>query len=183
MDLSFAVLGVAMAVGSLLIYREFTNSQLSRERVAALLGFILLAIAGVGTILVGLSPENIDGVLHVTGAVMAIGVGNVGILLLGFALVSIPEGLRQFMLGSAAVSLVAAISFGMKHQFGLGAGGMERIAAYPETVWLIMFGIYITRNHYLRGYTKRLRWTPSADAVTVTPPPLSVRSPGGESSK
>ena len=183
MDLSFAVLGVAMAVGSLLIYREFTNSQLSRERVAALLGFILLAIAGVGTILVGLSPENTDGVLHVTGAVMAIGVGNVGILVLGFALVSIPEGLRQFMLGSASVSLVAAISFGMKHQFGLGAGGMERIAAYPETVWLIMFGIYITRNHYLRGYTKRLKWTPSADAVTVTPPPLSVRSPGCASSK
>ena len=42
MDLSFAVLGVAMAVGSLLIYREFTDSGLRREKVAALLGFILL---------------------------------------------------------------------------------------------------------------------------------------------
>ncbi len=126
MDLSFAILGVAMAVGSLLIYREFTDSGLRREKVAALLGFILLAIAGVGTILVGSFPENTNGTLHVTGAVMAIGVGNVGILLLGFALVSIAEGLRHFMLASASVSLVAAISFGMKHHFGLGAGGMKK---------------------------------------------------------
>ena len=98
---------------------------LRREKVAALLGFILLAIAGVGTILVGSFPENTNGNLHITGAVMAIGVGNVGILLLGFALVSIPEGLRHFILASASVSLVAAISFGMKHHFGLGAGGMR----------------------------------------------------------
>ena len=177
MDLSFAVLGVAMAVGSLLIYREFTNSGLRRERRAALFGFILLAMAGVGAIFVGSFPENTNGTMHIAGAVMVIGVGNIAILLLGFALVSVSEGLRHFMLVSASVSLVAAISFGLKHHFGLGAGGMERIAAYPETVWLIMFGIYITRDHYVRGYTRRLRWKdPSAGPMTVERPRLSVRS-------
>jgi hypothetical membrane protein len=177
MDLSFALLGVAMAVGSLLVYREFTYSALRRERAFALVGFVLLTIAGVGAVLVGSFPENTNGALHATGAGMAIGAANLGILLLGFALVSLPEGLRHFMLASAALSLVAAISFGMKHHFGLGAGGIERIAAYPECVWLIMFGIYITRDHYARGLTKRLRWTaPSASPVAVTRPGLSVRS-------
>jgi hypothetical membrane protein len=180
MDLSFAVLGVAMAVGSLLIYREFAGSQLRRERLAALVGFIFLAVAGVGTIMVGSFPENTNGTAHATGAGVAIVGGNLGILLLGFALVSIPEGLRQFMLASASVSLVAAFCFGLNHPFGLGAGGIERIAAYPETVWLIMLGIYITRDHYLRGYTLRLKWTdPSSLPVTVERPPLSVRSPQG----
>ena len=177
MDLSFALLGVAMAVGSLLIYREFTYSALRRERVVALIGFVLLAIAGVGAILVGSFPENANGTLHVAGAGMAIGGANLGILLLGLALVSIPEGFRHFMLASASVSLVAVVCFGMKHHFGLGAGGMERIAAYPEAVWLIMFGTYITRDHYLRGFTQRLKWMAAPAApVAVVRPRLSVRA-------
>jgi hypothetical membrane protein len=163
MDLSFAALGLALAVGSLLIYREFTNSAFPRERFAAICGFILLAIAGLGAIFVGVFPENKNGVMHATGAGLAIGAGNLGILLLGLVLVSIPEGLRHFMLFSAAVSLVAGLAFALKHHFGLGAGGMERIAAYPETVWLIMFGMYITRDHYVKGLTKHLRWNAQAD--------------------
>jgi hypothetical membrane protein len=176
MDLSFALLGVAMAVGSLLIYREFINSGLRRERLAAHLGFILLSVAGLGAIFVGSFPENTNGDMHIAGAGMAIGAGNLGILILGLVLVSIPESLRHFMLWTSSVSLVAVIAFAFKHHFGLGAGGMERIAAYPETVWLIMFGIYITRDHFLRGSTKRLKWvSPSAGPVAVHRPRPSVR--------
>jgi hypothetical membrane protein len=176
MDLSFALLGVAMAVGSLLIYREFINSGLRRERLASHLGFILLSVAGLGAIFVGSFPENTNGDMHIAGAGMAIGAGNLGILILGLVLVSIPESLRHFMLWASSVSLVAAIAFAFKHHFGLGAGGMERVAAYPETVWLIMFGIYITRDHFLHGSTKRLKWvSPSAGPVTVERPRPSVR--------
>ncbi len=156
MDVSFAVLGLAMLVGSLLIYSEFTKRAF-RERVAGLIAFVLLAIGGLGAILVGSFPENTNGVVHAIGAAMAIVAGNVGILVLGFVLLSIPEGLRHFMLFAASVSLVAALAFGLSHYFGLGTGGMERIAAYPESVWLIMFGIYMTRDHYLSGSAKRLR--------------------------
>jgi hypothetical membrane protein len=174
MDLSFALLGVAMAVGSLLIYREFINSGLRREKLAAHIGFILLSLAGLGAIFVGSFPENTNGDMHIAGAGMAIGLGNLGILVLGLTLVSVPESLRHFMLGASTVSLVAGVAFAFKHHFGLGAGGMERIAAYPETVWLIMFGIYITRDHYLRGRTRGLKWIPAAEPVTVERPPLSV---------
>lgn len=175
MDLSFAILGLSMVIGSLLIYREFTNSAFRRERLAAIAGFVLLAIGGLGSIFVGSFPENTNGVMHATGAGMAIGAGNLGILVLAFAIISLPEGLRHFMLFSTSVSLVAAICFGLNHHFGLGAGGMERIAAYPETIWLIMFGIYITRDHYMRGFTQRLQW--KREPVTPIPrqrPALSI---------
>ena len=33
---------------------------------------------------------------------------------------------------------------------GLGFGGMERLVSYPQTLWLIVFGTYITRSHYAR---------------------------------
>ena len=157
MDASFAVLGIAMMVGSVLIYREFTNSAF-RERVAGRFGFFFLAVAGLGAILVGGFPENTNGHMHIAGASLAIVGGDVVMLVLGFALISIPEGLRHFMLYAASVSLVAALAFRFHHYFGLGPGGMERIAQYPESVWLIMLGLYLTRDHYLKGFTERLRW-------------------------
>jgi hypothetical protein len=33
----------------------------------------------------------------------------------------------------------------------MGAGTMERLAAYPETAWMIAFGVYISRDHRLRA--------------------------------
>jgi hypothetical membrane protein len=145
MDAAFIFLGLVMSVGSLLIYQEFTEKE-QRERVAALIGFICMAIAGVGAIFVGAFPENTVHVMHIIGAGLAIGVGSLGILVLGFAL-PLPEGLRSFMLFFATLSLTAIVLFASSRYFGIGPGGMERIAAYPETVWLIRFGIYISRNH------------------------------------
>ena len=121
MDLSFALLGVTLAVGSLLIYREFTVSDFKGERFAAISGFILLAIAGLGATFVGTFPENTNGVMHATGAGLAIGAGNLGILLLGFVLVSVPESMRHFMLFSA--SLLAGGSACLRIESSLRLGG------------------------------------------------------------
>ena len=43
--------------------------------------------------------------------------------------------------------LLAGISIAGNHQFGIGGGALERLAQYPESVWLILFGFYISRNH------------------------------------
>ncbi|HLX89724.1 MAG TPA: DUF998 domain-containing protein [Acidimicrobiales bacterium] len=146
MNIAFIGLGVVMAVGSLLMYQEFREED-EAERRAALVGFSCLALSGVGAVLVGCSPENTNHTLHYVGAALAIGVGNLGIFVLGCVL-PVPEALRQFMLFFAALSIVALICFAGHHYFGLGKGGMERIAAYPETIWMIRFGMYMTRNHY-----------------------------------
>jgi hypothetical membrane protein len=163
MNATFVAFGLAMVVCSLLIYTEFNipknhrgrDHRSIRESRTANAGFCLLAIGGIGAAIVGLSPENVNGKLHVTGAILAIGGGNLAMLVLGATLFVLPQGMRQYMLFAGSVAVVAALSFALKHHFGLGAGGMERIAQYPQTVWLIMLGLYVTRSHYLRGITGR----------------------------
>jgi hypothetical membrane protein len=144
MNAAFILLGVVMAAGSLLIYQEFTETG-ARERMAARIGFSGLAIGGVGAMMVGIFPENVHHMLHVVGAGLAIGGGNLGILILGFVL-PLPEGLRGYMVFFSIISMTALVLFAAQRYFGIGAGTMERIAAYPETLWLIRFGLYMSRN-------------------------------------
>jgi hypothetical protein len=79
-----------------------------------------------------------------------LGVENrtVAILILGLVLRQIPDWLPEFMLVTSLLVLLAGISIAGKHQFGIGAGALERLAQYPESVWLILFGFYISRDHY-----------------------------------
>lgn len=145
MNVAFVFLGLVMVSGSTLLYHEFSERR-APERNAARVGFCCMAIGGVGTVLVGLFPENTSHVLHITGAALAIGVGNLGIFILG-AVLSLPESMRRYMLVFSTVSATALLLFAFHKDFGVGAGTMERIAAYPETVWLISFGLYVWRFH------------------------------------
>lgn len=149
MDASFAILGVAMIVGSILIFSEFSFSKDRRERAAALTGFVCMGLGGVGAILVGCVPENVNTAhLHTVGTAMAIGFGQLAILILGLVLREIDDWLREFMLVTSLFVLLAGISIAFNHQFGIGGGALERLAQYPESLWLILFGFYISRDHY-----------------------------------
>jgi hypothetical membrane protein len=154
MNAEFFVLGFVMAAGSLLIYQEFSERG-PEERLAARLGFSCIAIAGVGAAVVGWFPENTVSLMHIIGAATAIGVGTAGILVLGLVL-SLPSGLSWTMRVVAPVAISALVFFALHVHLGLGAGTIERLAAYPETIWLIVFGIYISHDHYQRArYRKR----------------------------
>ena len=98
MDASIALLGVAMIVGSVLIFSEFSFSHERRERAAAIAGFVCLGLGGLGAVLVGAVPENVNLDLHLVGAAMAIGLGQLAILILGLVLRYIDDWLREFML-------------------------------------------------------------------------------------
>ena len=152
MNVSIVLLGVAMIVGSVLIFSEFSFSDDRRERRAAVAGFVCLGLGGFGAILVGSVPENVNTAhLHTVGTAMAIGFGQLAILILGLALREIDDWLRAFMLVTSLIVLLAGISIAFKHQFGIGEGALERLAQYPESVWLILFGFYISRDHYRKG--------------------------------
>jgi hypothetical membrane protein len=154
MDVSIAFLGLAMMVGSMLIFTEFSFSNHRRERIVALFAFAFLGLGGLGAILVGVQPENINTAhLHTIGTALAIGFGQLAILMLGLVLREIPDWLREFMIVTSLFVLLAGVSIAFKHQFGFGAGALERIAQYPESIWLILFGFYISRDHYRRGLT------------------------------
>jgi hypothetical membrane protein len=146
----FLLLGLVMVVGSALLYHEFTDRP-PRERRAAMFGFGLIALGGLGSILVGFFPENENGTMHIIGAFLAIAIGNIAILVLG-AVLTLPESMRRFMLMFSSLALVALLCFASHRSFGIGRGTMERIAAYPVTIWLITFGLYIWRFHPKRSH-------------------------------
>lgn len=146
----FLVLGLVMVVGSALLYHEFTE-RVPRERRAAMFGFSLIALGGLGSILVGFFPENENRTMHIIGAFLAIAIGNVAILVLG-AVLTLPESMRRSMLMFNSLALAALLCFASHRSFGIGHGTMERIAAYPVTIWLITFGLYIWRFNPKRSH-------------------------------
>ena len=139
MNASFISLGITMIIGSVLVYQGFKKSEITK------IGFSFMAIAGIGTIVVGLFPENTDASLHALGAALPFLVGNLGLLILGYVL-DIPKSLRYYTILSGYISLLALLFFTTQNYLGLGQGGMERIVAYPQTMWLIVFGVYISSN-------------------------------------
>jgi hypothetical membrane protein len=143
MNMSFIVLGLTMVAGSWLIYHEFLRNRFSCY------GFIGMAIAGLGAILVGASPENVNGTVHYIGAILAFGVGDIALVLLALT-ISMGWQIRGYTLLSGIAGLTGLALYATHHYFGLGLGGMERLAGYPQTIWLIVFGIYMSRNHYQR---------------------------------
>ncbi len=140
MNASFIILGITMMAGATLIYQEFTENK------GSAVGFSFMAVAGFGTLLVGLFPENTVHALHTLGAFLPFLIGNVGMVVLGLSL-DIPKTLKLYTLISGIVSLLALGLFVNNIYLGLDIGGMERIVAYPQTLWLIVFGIYISSNH------------------------------------
>jgi hypothetical membrane protein len=142
MNASFIMLGVTMALGSLLIYQEF------RRTWASFIGFNLMGLAGFGTILVGLFPENTVSELHAIGAFLALGFGNLSLIVLALAITQARRSFRVYTFVSGIISLVALVLFIFHTYAGLGAGGMERLVSYPQTIWLILFGAYMTFTRY-----------------------------------
>jgi hypothetical membrane protein len=146
MNASFIVLGAIILVGAALIYRAFPSG---RTRTA---GLALLALAGPGEILVGLFPENVNITPHTIGAAAHFVSGNLGIVLLGIAIAATG---RQTQLAVSSISLgsaglLATALFVSGHYLGLGIGGMERIAAYPLPLWLIVVGVSVARQVSIR---------------------------------
>jgi hypothetical membrane protein len=151
MNAAFIALGVFMSVGSLLIYQEF------RERKDTLIGFSFMGLAGVGTALVGIFPENVSPVAHTLGASLPFILGNVSLVVLGFALFNDSKILRWYTVLSGVIALVAFGFFITSHYVGLGLGGIERVVAYPQTFWLIFFGIYMSHNEYVKRRSNRTK--------------------------
>lgn len=148
MNASFVLLGLTMALGSLLIYQEFRRSTWR------LVGFSLMALAGVGSILVGLFPENTVIWVHFLGAFLALAVGDLSMIILGLDLGGVRDSFRLYTLFSGLISFTFFGLFAAGIYLGLGMGGMERLSGYPQTAWLILFGLYMTGSHYRRQRQK-----------------------------
>jgi hypothetical membrane protein len=98
---------------------------------------ILLGIAGIGACGVGIFPET-AGALHLVGAFVVFFFGAAAAVYSG-ARMKMPAPFSWFSISLGLISL-AALSLSVSGQyFGLGAGGMERMVAYPIIAWCICY--------------------------------------------
>jgi hypothetical membrane protein len=141
MNVSFIVLGAAMIAGSTLIYQEF------KENSANKIAFWLMALAGFGTILVGVFPENTIAFFHFAGALLPFLLGNIALVIFGFSL-ELGTKFKIYTIASGVIALIALVLFLTHTYLGLGLGGMERLVAHPQTIWLIVFGIYMSKDRF-----------------------------------
>jgi hypothetical membrane protein len=139
-------LGVCWAIGAYLLLRHTGRTGL----------MILNILPSVGFLLAGLSPENVNVVIHSAGALLAFVPGAI-VVLLSYRMIRGP--FKYFPAGLGAVSLFATfiIFFGYRiigpcgtcgyqvalDKLGLGLGGWESMIVYPLLIWLIAFGGYL----------------------------------------
>ncbi len=110
----------------------------------------LILISGLGAIGVGLFNENSfmvgnTPVLHMLSALVAFLFGNIGAI---YSMRNVRPPFSYFGLLLGALGLVAfgLLLLGRIYQplfFGLGPGGMERMAFYPPMFWVLGFGAYL----------------------------------------
>jgi hypothetical membrane protein len=165
MNATFVLTGVLILVGLAL-----TRSVWPRRRLTTA-GLIMLVVAGAGTILVGLSPENVNVFIHVVGA-LNIPAGNVAMILLGLAIWRDRRGPRDPREASAASGAIElawlSILAGIVGLLGMlagpflviltghGGGLSERIALYPLIIWLVGVGVSFV-GHVVRRKPGRAR--------------------------
>lgn len=131
---SFIILGVTQLLGAMVLMRLPQTSRFAR------VGYATVIVAGIGTTFVGLFPENTVAIFHTLGATMPFLVGNLSPFLIARGNRSWPTWLRRYSYCSTAVGLGALVFFMTGHYGWLDAGGIERVVAYPQTIWLIIVG-------------------------------------------
>lgn len=134
MNLSFVLLGVTTIVGALTILEK------ERHRTLGNVGRWSMVASGVGTILVGLFPENTVYGLHLGGAALVFVGGNLAMIILGVAR-GLPRYIRLYSVAGGVVGIIALLIFLANQGVGIGVGGFERVTAYPQTLWLIVVGL------------------------------------------
>ena len=134
MNATFVACGLLTAAGALGTWRAWPGRRVAPA------GLVLLVLAGAVEVLVGLRPENADFVLHSVGAALALAGGNLGLLLLGIGLRRVRPRVAALTMLVGVVGLVGVITFTNAPRFDLGVGLVERLAAYPLVIWLVIAG-------------------------------------------
>jgi hypothetical membrane protein len=133
MNTAFVVVGLLTSAGALL-----TRDLWPRRRLATV-GVAFVVLAGVGGILLGLAPADVNLAAHGAGALLQVP-GAVGPLLLGVAAWSVRRGVAAFSVVCGVVGSAACLLFFSRSDLGLGLGVMERLAFDPLTVWMTALG-------------------------------------------
>jgi len=112
--------------------------------------WILAVGGGDGSILVGLFPLDVSLPMHMIGAILALFVAGFGMLAMARVLWHRHRGFAIYTLATGAITLIAFVLYALELYLGLGRGVMERIAAWPHTIWYVVAGTLILRGYFTR---------------------------------
>lgn len=132
MNSGFVALGALMLAGILLTWRAWPCGSTP--------GLLFLAAAAVGEALIGLAPEDVNIRVHILAALLHWIAGGIGMIVLAAPLRKASPRLALVTFLAGAVTLVGLVLFLFHRNLGLGHGGMERVVAYPLTLWFILVG-------------------------------------------
>lgn len=135
MNASFVATGTLILLGLYLTLPIWPGGRLARWGVA------LFTLAGIGKILVGLAPGNVNYGLHSLGS-LGIIFANIGMILLGSAVSGTNDRwIPRLSVSLGILGLIGEMFFLAHRAFG-GAGAAERVADYPAFAWMIVLGAY-----------------------------------------
>ncbi|MFI6273353.1 DUF998 domain-containing protein [Micromonospora zamorensis] len=141
MNAAMLTTGVLLAAGLLLTWRLLGRGGVVRSAQT------LLLLATGGYALAALYPADVDENLHVLGAFLIMGLGNVGLLLAGFAPGTTTLGRwRLLTLTAGLIALVGTVLFFAQQGVGIGVGGMERVAVLPFPLWACCLGVLLAER-------------------------------------
>ena len=138
MNVSFVLQGALIFAGAVLVWPLF-------PRGLARLALGLVAASGLGVTTVGLAPEDAAPGWHYFGAAEHLLLSNASAALVGAALLreAAPRMVGLLSLGMGLLGLAGLVGLAGGFHFGLGAGAIERIAAYPFPLWLAGMGVWL----------------------------------------
>jgi hypothetical membrane protein len=134
MNGSFVLQGLLIMGGALLTRQRW--SKLGR------VGMWLLLVCGVGVVVVGFEPEDVNGELHRLGAALHFLAGGLSMLAVGL---SLRRAFGWISLATAVAVLTATLAVGLgggAWAQELGVGTVERVAAYGIAGWMAALGAY-----------------------------------------
>lgn len=157
MNASFIVQGIGMMVGAMLLTSAVigvaarAGERLPRTRgrrpasVPAFIARALTTIAGAGTVVVGLVPEDAGSPWHYIGAVAYFSAGGLALGLIGW-LWRRRTPLGWFILTCGAVGLAALITGGITGMAVPEPGTLERLMGYPITIGTAAVGLVVAQR-------------------------------------
>ncbi|WP_375002866.1 DUF998 domain-containing protein [Aeromicrobium sp. CTD01-1L150] len=134
---SFVLTAVLLAAGTVLTGRAGGRGAVVRTTQVLL----LLAAGGYG---LAAFPADVNENNHFLGALLIMGVGNVGMLIACLAPRATPLGrIRPLTVVLAVTAAAGTTLFFSQQGLGIGVGGMERVAVFPLLIWATCLGTRI----------------------------------------
>lgn len=142
MNIAFIVQGLCVVLGVVATRKLWKRGGASRT------AQVFLILAGVGLLVAGLAPADVNENVHVVlGALLVAVFGNTGLILTYWG-VDKPyqRSLGRTGLFLGVLGLVATYLFASQDYLGLGQGGMERLWGYNFLIWTFVAGWIILRR-------------------------------------